>query len=121
MGGVAAGALFVAVGTAVGALLNTPVAGMRRPMGSPSLAVSLLGAIGIGPLDWLACAVTSPLFVWLARRCPINRRRWMVNLPLHLTAAAVMVLLVGVMYYIWVMPVPGASRGGCRRGSPVRC
>ena len=73
--GVAGGALFIAVGMALGTLLNVPVFGMRTPSG-PSLGLSLLRSIGIGPLDWLACAVSSPLFVWLARRFPINRRQW---------------------------------------------
>ncbi len=112
--GVSGGALLIAVGTALGTLLNVPVFGMRTPSG-PSLGLSLLRSIGIGPLDWLACAVSSPLFVWLARRFPINRRQWKFSLPLHLGVATVLVLLVGLLFFGWIMPPPPRSSSGLLR------
>ena len=108
--GVVAGALLIAVGTALGALLNTPGTGLRTAVGGPSLGLGLLRSIGIGPLDWLACAVSSPLFVWLARRYPIRRQRWVIHLPLHLGVAMGFVMVVGVLYYAWVLPPPPATR-----------
>jgi hypothetical protein len=38
--------------------------------------------------DWYTCAIFTPLFFWLARRYPIDRDRWIRNVPIHLLAAA---------------------------------
>jgi signal transduction histidine kinase len=40
-------------------------------------------------VDWYSCAIFTPLFFWLARRYPVDRERWVRNLPIHLLAAAV--------------------------------
>ena len=40
-------------------------------------------------VDWYSCAIFTPLFFWLARRYPVDRERWVRNLPVHLLAAAV--------------------------------
>lgn len=39
-------------------------------------------------VDWYSCAIFTPLFFWLARRCPIDRPRWPGPLALHLAVAA---------------------------------
>jgi two-component system, LytTR family, sensor kinase len=40
-------------------------------------------------VDWYSCAIFTPVFFWLARRYPIDRRQWPRHLPLHVLAAAV--------------------------------
>ncbi len=40
-------------------------------------------------IDWYSCAIFTPLFFSLARRFPIDRERWVRNLPVHLLAAAI--------------------------------
>ncbi len=85
--GIGLGALLIAVVTTLGALLIGPAlgVGVRGPAGR-SVALMFLGQMGIGPLDWLVCALSSPLFVWLARHFPINRQRWKTSLLLHFLA-----------------------------------
>lgn len=39
-------------------------------------------------VDWYSCAIFTPLFFWLARRYPVDRERWVRNLPIHLLTAA---------------------------------
>src|ERR1041384_5242793 len=43
--------------------------------------------------DWYTCALFTPLFFWLARRYPIDRRTWRTALPLTLVATSVCVVL----------------------------
>lgn len=43
--------------------------------------------------DWYTCALFTPLFFWLARRYPIDRRTWRTALPLTLLATSVCVVL----------------------------
>ncbi len=86
----------MAVVTTLGAFLIGPAlgVGVRGPAGR-SVALMFLGQMGIGPLDWLICALSSPLFVWLARRFPISRQTWKTSLLLQFLAVNVFVLLVG--------------------------
>ncbi len=43
--------------------------------------------------DWYTCALFTPLFFWLARRYPIDRRTWRTALPLTLAVTSVCVVL----------------------------
>ena len=43
--------------------------------------------------DWYTCALFTPLFFWLARRHPIDRRSWKTTLPLMLGVTSVCVVL----------------------------
>ena len=43
--------------------------------------------------DWYTCALFTPLFFWLARRYPIDRRTWRTSLPLTLALTSVCVVL----------------------------
>ena len=43
--------------------------------------------------DWYTCALFTPLFFWLARRYPIDGRRWRTALPLTLAVTSVCVVL----------------------------
>ena len=43
--------------------------------------------------DWYTCALFTPLFFWLARRYPIDRKSWRTSLPLTLVVTSVCVVL----------------------------
>jgi len=43
--------------------------------------------------DWYTCALFTPLFFWLARHYPIDRKGWRKNLPLTLAVTSVCVVL----------------------------
>ena len=43
--------------------------------------------------DWYTCALFTPLFFWLARRYPIERRTWRSALPLMVAVTSVCVVL----------------------------
>jgi len=103
------GALLIAVVTTLGAFLIGPAlgVGVRGPAGR-SVALMVLGQLGIGSLDWLVCALSSPLMVRLVRRFPISRQTWKTSLVLQFLAVNVFVLLVGLVYYEVVLP-PGRS------------
>lgn len=89
--------LFIA-GTALGVFLaSLPVRG-RVPLGS-SFRADFLRLVGIGSLTWYACLLSSPLYVWLARRFPIYQQHWRRNLAIHFLITAVLVLLTGVIYF----------------------
>jgi len=42
--------------------------------------------------DWYTCALFTPLFFWLARRYPIDRRTWRTALPLTLAVTSLCVV-----------------------------
>ncbi|MEP7338066.1 MAG: histidine kinase, partial [Acidobacteriota bacterium] len=54
---------------------------------------------GIGSLTWYACLLSSPLYVWLARRFPIYQQRLRRNLAIHFLITTVLVVLTGVIYF----------------------
>lgn len=43
--------------------------------------------------DWYTCALFTPLFFWMGRRYPIDRKSWKVMLPLTLAVTSVCVVL----------------------------
>jgi two-component system LytT family sensor kinase len=43
--------------------------------------------------DWYTCALFTPLFFWLARRYPIDKKSWRTSLPLTLAVTSVCVVL----------------------------
>jgi two-component system LytT family sensor kinase len=43
--------------------------------------------------DWYTCALFTPLFFWMARRYPIDRKSWRFTLPLFLVVTSVCVVL----------------------------
>ncbi|HEU5155070.1 MAG TPA: histidine kinase, partial [Gemmatimonadales bacterium] len=44
-------------------------------------------------LDWYTCAVFTPLFIWMARRWPIDRGGWTRVVPLWLVVVSLCVIL----------------------------
>lgn len=99
------GALMLALGTVIGVMIsNTPVRS-RIPLGG-SPRSGFLTLIGIGSLTWYACALSSPLYFWLARRFPIDRQRWRKSLPLHFFVTALILTLTSLIYYRLFAPQP---------------
>jgi two-component system LytT family sensor kinase len=51
--------------------------------------------------DWYTCALFTPLFFWLARRYPIDRKSWRVTLPVFLVVTSLCV----VVKYAVLIPI----------------
>ncbi|HKG21586.1 MAG TPA: histidine kinase [Blastocatellia bacterium] len=104
---IASGAFLFILGTALGVFLaSLPVRG-RTPIGG-SFPADFLHLLGLGSLTWYACLLSSPLYVWLARRFPIYQRRWWRNLALHFLITSALVMLTGVIYFR-LLPKPASS------------
>lgn len=58
-------------------------------------------------VDWYSCAIFTPLFFALARRFPIDRERWVRNLPIHLVVAALVTPLKFALEGWFVIHVMG--------------
>jgi len=102
---IAIGACLFILGTALGVFLaSLPVRG-RVPLGG-SFPGDFLHLLGIGSLTWYACLLSSPLYVWLARRFPIYRQHWRRNLALHFLITAAIVTLSGVIYFQLLVKPP---------------
>src|SRR5262249_42793917 len=95
---IAAGALLFIAGTALGVFLASLPIRARASLGG-SFPVAFLHLVGIGSLTWYACLLSSPLYVWLARRYPIYQQHWRRNLAIHILVTAAIVLLTGVIYF----------------------
>jgi two-component system, LytTR family, sensor kinase len=54
--------------------------------------------------DWYTCALFTPLFFWMGRRYPIDRKSWRVMLPLTLVVTSVCV----VIKYAVLVPIEHA-------------
>ncbi len=65
--------------------------------------------------SWLLCAyiwlALTPLVLWLARRFPLERRRWRRSLPAHLLAC-VLISLLQLAAYVWISGRLGPQSGG---------
>jgi sensor histidine kinase YesM len=58
----------------------------------PASTRELLRSLGVGSLIWYACFASAPLFVWMSRRLPFDRRRWASSLVVHL----VVIVLIAI-------------------------
>jgi signal transduction histidine kinase len=65
-------------------------------------------------LIWLICAAlwfgATPLILWLVRRFPLARQRWLSSALVHLTAAALLSLLLLALYVLAVSALGLAPR-----------
>src|SRR5215470_8728534 len=72
------GALLFVVGALVGVALATiPI--RERVNLSGAFPPDFFNLVGLGSLTWRACLLSSPLYVWLARRWPIYEQHWRRN------------------------------------------
>lgn len=69
---------------------------MRRP---PASTRELLRTLGVGSLIWYACFASAPLFIWLSRRFPFDRKRWSSSLAVHLAVVALLALITAWLQY----------------------
>ncbi len=95
------------LGTVVGYVLGTLPIRSRVGAGLPG---DFLRIFGLGSLTWYACLLSSPLYLWLARRIPIQGRRWARNLAVHAAITTAMVLITGTIY----LQLLKATNGGIR-------
>jgi two-component system LytT family sensor kinase len=104
---IAFAAFLLILGTALGVFVSSiPVRG--RTGGMPG---SFLNLIGIGSLTWYACLLSSPLYVWLARRYPIYQKKWFRNLAVHFVITTTLVLITGIIFYeIMTASLPQGAR-----------
>ena len=71
---------------------------MRMPQ-NPATMGDLLRAMGIGSLTWYACVLSAPVFIWIGRRVPIDRRRWRSSIAIHLVVIATLVCVTAVLQH----------------------
>jgi signal transduction histidine kinase len=115
---IAIGAFLFILGTALGVFLAAlPIRG-RTPLGG-SFPGDFLHLVGIGSLTWYACLLSSPLYIWLARRFPIYRQHWRRNLALHFLITAAIVLLTGAIYFQLVVKPPSNLQAQTERAAPT--
>lgn len=82
---------------------------MRGPVGPEVSTGDALRSIGVGSLTWYASILSAPLFIWLARRLPFDRRRWPVSLAAHLGVVVALVMATGIVQYqLTFAGAPGA-------------
>jgi two-component sensor histidine kinase len=84
---------------------------MRGPVSDVPFG-DMLRSIGIGSLTWYVSILSAPLFIWLSRRFPIDRRRWAFSLAVHLAAVLALVVLTGIVQFrLTYAGNPGAPSG----------
>jgi two-component system LytT family sensor kinase len=94
----AIGVFLFILGSVLGVFLASLPVRSRSSYGA-SFPGDFLHLLGIGSLTWFACLLSSPLYVWLARRFPINQQRWFRHLVIHVLITAALVSLTGVVYF----------------------
>ncbi|HET9424005.1 MAG TPA: histidine kinase [Gemmatimonadaceae bacterium] len=81
---------------------------MRAPRGDISTG-DLMRSMGIGSLTWYVSILSAPLFIWLSRRVPFDRRRWPVSLAIHVAIIGALAASIGlVQYRLTYTGLPGA-------------
>src|SRR4051812_11473455 len=81
---------------------------MRGPVGNASTG-ELIRSMGIGSLTWYLSILSAPLFLWLSRRLPFDRRRWPASLAAHIAVVGALVAVTGlVQYQLTYAGYPGA-------------
>jgi signal transduction histidine kinase len=71
---------------------------MRGPVGDVPMG-DTLRSIGVGSLTWYASILSAPLFIWLSRRLPFDRRRWPLSLAAHVAAVVALVVITAAVQY----------------------
>src|SRR4051812_42797185 len=73
---------------------------LPRMGGRPPTSVrDLLHTLGVGSIIWYACFVSAPLFFWMGRRLPFDRRRWMRSVVAHLVVIVALATLTAWIQY----------------------
>lgn len=69
---------------------------MRPP---PASVSDVLRSLGVGSLLWYACLLSAPLFILLSRRAPVERRRWLFGVSMHVLLIALLSLITAWLQY----------------------
>jgi signal transduction histidine kinase len=85
---VAGGAVLLAIGTALGVVLDS-LPSRRVPL----QGISLRSLLGPGSITWYGVAISALPLTWAVRRFPIDRRNWKHRLPLYVLAVAALTLM----------------------------
>jgi two-component system, LytTR family, sensor kinase len=72
---------------------------LPRVKSAPTSAGELLLTLGVGSLIWYACFLSAPLFIWMSRRFPFERRRRMASLAVHLVVVVMLAALTALLQY----------------------
>jgi two-component system, LytTR family, sensor kinase len=107
---VAVAIVLFSLGALVGALLASMPVRMRTATGGSPWA-SVLTTVGIGSLTMLACGVSAPLFIRLARRFPMTDGGWRVAVPVQLTVIILVAAITSVLHHLLVMQFLFGARG----------
>src|SRR4051794_39168404 len=70
---------------------------MRGP--APTSVSDLLRGLGVGSIVWYACFAAAPLFLWMSRHLPFDRRRWARSLAAHVLVIALLALATAWLQY----------------------
>jgi two-component sensor histidine kinase len=69
---------------------------MPRP---PASAGDVIRMLDVGSVTWYACFLSAPLFVWTARRFPLDRGRRLSSVVVHIGLVAALTLLTSWAQY----------------------
>ena len=79
--------------------LPVPRGALPRMRSAPSSPGELLRSLGVGSLIWYGCFASAPLFVWLSRRVPVERRSWKSGVVTHVAAVVLLALATAWLQY----------------------
>ena len=65
----------------------------------PASTGELLRSLGVGSFIWYSCFASAPLFVWMSRRLPFDRRHWATSVVVHVVVITVVALLTAWLQY----------------------
>jgi two-component system, LytTR family, sensor kinase len=66
--------------------------------------ISWTMAFMLAMTNWVLWGIVSPIVLWLARRLPIERRKWMWTIPAHVILAVIFAL-GHVVLLVWLSPI----------------
>src|SRR5215467_11246421 len=81
--------------------LPGPIGGRLLPRvpRPPASAGDILRMLGVGSLVWYVSFLSAPLFVWLARRVPLDRRRAAASIGANLVVIVALTVLTSWAQY----------------------
>jgi len=73
--------------------------GLPRVGRPPASTGELLRSLGVGSFIWYSCFASAPLFVWMSRRLPFDRRHWATSVAVHVVVITAVALLTAWLQY----------------------
>ena len=72
---------------------------LPRMRPAPTSVSDVLRSLGVGSLLWYACFVSAPLFILMSRRVPVERKRWVFGVGVHVVVIALLALVTAWLQY----------------------